>query len=341
MVKSVLVGLLIALGVLVGKQPYVDPVKLTWSPPKLTAPETIVVADQPVSDDHVVRIVLDPARDYILKVGHMNKVGTLEVEGGNDVVIMGGRITCLEIVDSNTARGRGIALWDNTGVFHVEGVLFENCGDGMVISSPASTVQLQNVRFQDIDAPYDLNHPDVIQTWRGPKEIRIDRLTADSSSKGFIWMSVDGTQPRRVNQRRVNFRLWSQGGSQPKGPEVFTWHTSAGTRSTCYLCWSETAWYNSSLRRRLQDSWGTFDLPDGTHQFVPYRIVGANGRAVEIKTRAAHDALHGDLGRRPGDYIERLAPSLEGERWYWGVPPGGDFVPANVPGVKYRSPGYG
>ncbi len=35
-------------------------------------------------------------------------------------------------------------------------------------------------------------------------------------------------------------------------------------------------------------------------------------------------SLKGDLGRRQGDYMERVTPSLAGERWNWGVPRDGD-----------------
>ena len=305
---------------------------LTWRPPALSNPVSINV---PATGDMQS---LDPSRDYILNLGH-RRTG-LSITGGRNVVMIGGRITCEDIVDDNLSRGRGIQIWDNAGVFHVEGVLVENCGDGMTISAPQSTIQLQNVRFDDVDSPYDLSHPDVIQTWRGPKEIRIDRLTADTSSKGFLWMSVNGTQPSRVDQRRVNLRLWSGGGAQSSALDHFTWHTSSQTRSTCDNCWTQLGWYSPSYQRRLQDSWGTFDVSGG-NEFLPYRIVGRDGRRVDVETRAEHDALNGDsLGRRYGDYMERLVPSLAGERWYAGIPDSGDFVPGGSVGQTYVSPGY-
>ena len=195
----------------------------------------------------------------------------------------------------------------------------QNCATGVAITAPSATVQLQNVRFEDVDAPYDFMHPDVIQTWRGPKEIRIDRLTADFSSKGFLWMSVNGTFPQRVDQRRVNFRRWSKGGERPSGPHIFTWHPSSATRSTCADCWSEMGWFSRTSQRKLQDGWGTFDNPDGTNQFVPY-VLGRGTQRLAIKTRAEHESLRGDLGGRQGDFMERLAPSLAGERWQCGRP---------------------
>ena len=303
--------------------------KLQWSPPSLSNPVTINVPETGGIGG------LDPSRDYVLKLGH-RKTG-LGVTGGRNVVIIGGQITCQDIVDSNLSRGRGIEVWDNKGTVHIEGVLFRNCGTGLAISAPESTIQVQNCRFEDIDSPWNLMHPDVIQTWRGPKEIRIDRLTADFSSKGLLWMSVNGQFPGRIDQRNINFRLWTMGGPTPDGPHHFTWHVSPTTRSTCQNCWTETGWWQNSYRRRLQDGWETLEIGD----FAPYRLVGADGRNVTVETAAEHQSLvNDDLGRRQGDYMEILAANLAGERWHWGLPGGGDFVPTGVSGTGYLSPGY-
>jgi len=317
--------------------------KLAWRPPLLTAPSTISLEGLQPTGSGNVDLRLDPTRDYVVKLGSAGRPGELAtglaLTGGRNVVIVGGRITCQDIVDSNLSRGRGIEIWDNKGTVHIEGVLFANCGTGIAISAPESVVQVQNSRFEDVDSPYDLMHPDVIQTWRGPKEIRIDGLTADFSSKGLLWMSVNGQFPRRVDQRRINFRLWSKGGATPNGPHHFTWHVSPTTRSTCQACWTETGWFRNAFPRRLQDGWGTFADASGATPFIPYRLVRGRTK-VEVRSEAQHNALKGDLGRRQGDFMERLDPSLAGERWTWGIPPGGDFVPADRVGPGYISPGY-
>jgi hypothetical protein len=307
--------------------------KLAWAPPQLSSPITVNVPATGGLGS------LDPSRDYILNLGH-RRTG-LEIVGGRNVVVMGGRVTCESITDSNLGKGRGIVITSTRGTIHLEGILLDNCGDGIAIRAPQAIVQIQNLRFEDVDSPWDINHPDVIQTWDGPREVRIDRLTADFSSKGFLWMSTTGTFPQRVDQRHVNFRLYSNGGSTPDGPATYTWHPSSSTRSTCQDCWSEMGWWQNVYRRRLQDGWGTFDKPSGGNEFIPYRVVGSDGRRVDVETQAEHDSLvNDDLGRRRGDYMERLTPSLAGERWYWGLPGGGDFVPANVSGTGYASPGY-
>ena len=318
----------------------VDPRLLTWRPPALTLPTSLTVSTQ-TPGPQGLQLDLDPGRDYIIELETLTGPGGLSLRGGRNVVIVGGRISVPDITTRETAWiGRCLSIVDNVGTVHVEGVQFDNCGDGIIISAPASTVQIQNVRFNDVDSPYELSHSDVIQTWRGPKEIRIDKLTADFSSKGFLWMSVDGTFPQRVDQRRVNFRRWSNGGERPLGPHYFTWHPSPSTRSTCADCWSEMGWHSPTGVRGLQDGWGTFDNADGTTQFVPYRLGRNNRIRAEVDTKNDHESLKGDLGHRQGDYMERLTPSLAGERWRWGVPRGGDFVPARVVGTSYVSPGY-
>ncbi len=317
--------------------------KLTWAPPVLSNPITITVPDigqiMPGTQANVVS--MDPARDYIVKIGNRQAPGGVALSGGRNVVIIGGRIWVPDLTNTELWKARCMEISNNVGTIHIEGLQFDNCGTGIAVSAPNSTIQLQNVRFTDVDSPWDLMHPDVIQTWRGPKEIRIDKLSADFSSKGFLWMSVDGTQPKRIDQRRVNFRVWSKGGPTPNGPHHFTWHTSSVTRSTCQNCWTETGWWENVFRRRLQDGWGTFDRPGGGNQFIPYRVVGSDGATMEVLTQAQHDAATSNpIGSRQGDYMERLTPSLEGERWHWGIPSGGDFVPAGSVGTGYSSPGY-
>lgn len=313
--------------------------RLTWRPPALVAPRTIVAANESPGP-YGLHLTLDAGRDYIVKLGTLTSPGGLSINGGRNVVIIGGQIRVPDIPSHDGAWiGRCVTITDTTGTVHIEGVLMQNCATGVAITAAQAIVQLQNVRFEDVDAPYHLWHPDVVQTWRGPKEIRIDRLTADFSSKGFLWMSVNDTFPRLVDQRRVNFRRWTQGGARPGGPHIYTWHPSPVTRSTCTDCWSEMGWFSATGVRGLQDGWGTFDNPDGTNQFVPY-LLGRGTQRVRVSSQAQHDSLRGDLGRRQGDFMERLAPSLSGERWTWGVPPRGDFVPAKSVGPSYSSPGY-
>jgi hypothetical protein len=323
---------------------------LTWAPPALSSPITVQVQNtgqacpsltypyQNPNQPHVC--ALDTTTDYILKLGHRTDAGGLVVRGGRNVVIIGGRVT--PKLTSNNVDGRGLTFWHQTGTVHIEGVWIDGAGDALLIYAPQAIFQVQNVRIA-VWAPshnFSLSHPDVIQTWSGPKEMRIDRLTASSDYQGFYWYrdtSVSGTVlPGRVIQKRVN---------------VLTDPTQTGTSSTLHLvtyindpsivfscqdCWMQTGWSTSSYRRKLQDSVaGYYNATTRTFTMPSYRVVGLDGQVVT--TSAAND-----VGRRQGDYIEWPGiANLTGFRWYWGTPPAGDFVPAGVAGTTYTSPGYG
>jgi hypothetical protein len=255
-------------------------------------------------------------------------------------VIIGGWIT--PKLTTSAGDGRGLTFWNQTGTVHVEGVQIDGAGDGILINAPQAIFQLENVRIavSALNHDFTLNHPDVIQTWSGPREMRIDRLTTSSDYQGFYWYrdtSVSGTVlPGRVIQKRVN---------------VLTDPTQTGTSATlhnvtylndpsivfsCQDCWMQTGWYTTSYRNKLQESVaGYYNATTKTFTMPPYRVVGYDGQVVT-------SSVANDVGRRQGDYIEWPGiANLTGLRWYWGTPPAGNFVPAGVAGTTYTSPGYG
>jgi hypothetical protein len=323
---------------------------LTWAPPALSNPITVQVQNTGQACPSVTSpwqnpnqpsvCVLDQTKDYILKLGHRTDAGGLVVRGGRNVVIIGGRIT--PKLTTVIAEGRGLTFWNQTGTVHVEGVLIDGAGDGLLIYAPQAIFQVQNVRIgvSALKHDFSLNHPDVIQTWSGPREMRIDRLTATSDYQGFYWYrdtNVSGTVlPGRVIQKRVN---------------VLTDPTQTGTSATlhnvsylndpsivfsCQDCWMQTGWYSASYRRKLQDSIaGYYNATTNTYTWPPYRVVGFDGQVVTT-------SVANDVGRRQGDYIEwPTIANLAGFRWYWGTPGAGDFVPTGLAGTSYTSPGYG
>jgi hypothetical protein len=323
---------------------------LTWAPPALSNPITVQVQNTGQACPSVTspwqnpnqpsNCMLDTTKDYILEIGHRTDAGGLVVRGGRNVVIIGGRIT--PQLTNNATDGRGLTFWNQTGTVHVEGVLIDGAGDGLLIFAPQATFQLENVRIA-VAAPshnFSVNHPDVIQTWSGPAEMRIDRLTAVSDYQGFYWYrdtSVSGTVlPGRVIQKRVNVLTDpSQAGASATLHNV-SYLNDPSIVFSCQDCWMQTGWQSTSYRRKLQDSVaGYYNAATNTYTMPPYRVVGYDGQIV---TGPAAN----DVGRRQGDYIEWLGiANLTGFRWYWGLPPAGDFVPAGLAGAGYTSPGYG
>ncbi|HKT22523.1 MAG TPA: hypothetical protein VJR06_07950 [Nitrososphaerales archaeon] len=286
-------------------------------------------------------VALDSTRDYILKLGHITGPGGITVVGGHNVLINGGQV--MPVVDSTQADGYAMRFYDQTGTVHVEGVYIDNAGDGILIRAPKATFQLENIRVGNLHAYCDnfsLNHPDVIQTWSGPAEMRIDRLTGETDYQGFLWARASSSYsyPGRVIQKNVNLKpspLQSCGASLSTFHNL-TWHVSSGTYFSCSNCWALTGWYSTSYRRKLQDSIGGYDNGNGTYTDPYYSVVGFDGQVI-------HDQESwNDIGRRQGDYMSwPTVGNLVNERWYWGSPSGGDFAPAGLAGTSYVSPGYG
>jgi hypothetical protein len=79
------------------------------------------------------------------------------------------------------------------------------------------------------------------------------------------------------------------------------------------------------------------DAPLGCSHTRPLSSPGCGNPSQARRGRANE---RDDAGRHAGEEEWPTTPNLKRERWYWGNPPGGDFVPAGVPGVDYVSPGY-
>jgi hypothetical protein len=208
---------------------------LTWAPPALTNPETVQLGDVHRS------LKLDRARDFIVKLpADKPWIGELNVFGGRNVVIIGGEIRIPSPAedpsfadDAEPKRSRrALYLKEQHGTVHVEGVLFSGGGlrEGINLDQriPGCVVQLQNIRSEKLDGSFAGHHADVIQTWAGPSELRIDRLTAATAYQGFFLLpnqhfAVDqgGHPPKQWDFRRINllgteasaYLLWRDGGN--------------------------------------------------------------------------------------------------------------------------------
>ena len=84
---------------------------------------------------------------------------------------------------------------------------------------------------------------------------------------------------------------------------------------------------------------------DGSYTNPYYEFHGTDGavyRSSSIPKRGiGNKTKPPDLGRRQGDVITwPRVPQLANERWTYGAPTGGDYVPASTPGLDYTTPGY-
>jgi len=157
---------------------------------------------------------LQAGRDYIIEMPDygLEVSGGLWINGGRNVVLISGAIGIRDQGIAPTAESRrGLYLKGQTGVVHVEGVQFygEDLSEGIQINAPRATVQLQNIRIEEIRARdqvnFSDNHPDLVQPWGGVRELRVDGLTGTTDLQGFFLRSdVQDSPIGSVTLRRVN-----------------------------------------------------------------------------------------------------------------------------------------
>lgn len=169
---------------------------LSWKPPTLISPTTVKPTDGQG------KIVLAAGRDYVIDIAGRTWKNTrgLHVEGGRNVVVIGGQV---DVGAGFYSGGSGPGVMANgyvkraayflgqTGVVHLEGVAFTsssgNLSEGINVSAAAATVRVQNCR---IDVPLvgtkDANHADALQCWNGPRSLKVDGFTATTGYQGMF-----------------------------------------------------------------------------------------------------------------------------------------------------------
>jgi hypothetical protein len=274
---------------------------LTWAPPELTSPTTILVG--------VTGAVgtLDKARDYVLVMPGTPRTEGLVINGGRNVVVIGGEIAIPHQGENPTINARrALYVAHSTGVVHVEGLLLhgDDISEGVQTNAPLATVQLQNLAVLNVHArdqvSFTDNHPDVIQTWGGIGELRVDRLTGETDYQGLFFKSDFNGPHGPVHLRNVNIR------SMDTTRYQFWMADTGGGYPTVTL---EEVWVETAPGR----SFGKTVWPDVDSATHPPTI--SDGAA--------------SWPTLPVTGVVRS-----------GVPAGGDFVSAASVGIGYVSPGY-
>lgn len=278
--------------------------KLSWAPPSLTNPLTLNVPS------NGGWFKLDSSRDYLVKVGNVSAVGGVVLEGGHNVVLIGGHIT---IPWAGGTPGmndrRALYLKGQTGTVHVEGLLIDNqagdLGEGIQIGAQNAIVQLENVRVTGIHARDEVgfsdSHPDIVQPHSGYKELRVDRLTGRSDYQGIFLRAEGSYTLGKTDLRNVNL---------------------IGLPTAHYLFWQDSATTPVSLANVWIDRSQT-RYPLGYSVFPD--LQKPSGREAKLST-------DGTKVYWPTSNITGYITS--------GRPPERDFVPLGVAGGRYVSPGY-
>lgn len=234
---------------------------LTWPRPTLVNPVTINMTTARTYYN------LDPTRDYRLKLPTtVYNRGGIVIEGGHNVTLVGGHISVPETGATTVGPRRGLLLNNQRGVMHVEGLVIDGAGlsEGIQMDQRyGGTVRLENiyvgtVRARD-EVSFSDNHPDVVQTWAGPKLLQIDRLSGSSDYQGLFLTptqkcSTEACKPSTVSDRRWDIRnvdirgtstarylAWKEGSFPLNQRDIYI-KPAAGRTMTATLWPALTAW---------------------------------------------------------------------------------------------------
>ena len=291
--------------------------KLAWAPPRLLSPTVIHIKD----GSGVVN--LSTSKDYVLKLPPRGRLGALWITGGHNVVLVGGQIT-ISTTANQTDNGKdntdtGIYIDGATGTVHIEGVLITSqpnvMFDGIDVNAPLATVQIENVRVDNVWGSYTTEHADVIQTWGGFRALRIDDLTANGDYQGLTIFPDLGPEGS-VDIRDVDLTADS--------PPAALAATSIGGGHMLWLTGGTTSCTTASSIR-LSNVYIRSD----------WRGLGAS----HIVWPQANGPDLGCRAKIRGNQVTWPSLAVEGSVTI-GSPPNGPFVPVGRAGNAYRSPGY-
>ena len=194
--------------------------QLSWAPPVLRSPVEIKVSE--TNRD----LRLSPTVDYriVMPKRPVTLDGGLVITGGYNVVLIGGEIRVPDASKQPDAkRRRGLYLRGQLGTIHVEGLKIggSDLAEGIDLSeSDGATVQLQNISVGTVHGTRDTNHADILQTWAGPANLRIDGLSGTTTYQGFFLLPTQfqPAQPASFDLRRVvltatpeaGYLLWTE-----------------------------------------------------------------------------------------------------------------------------------
>ena len=281
--------------------------KLLWAPPILENPQIIQLSADGKGD----KTQLDSDKDYIIRLpADAVRTKGVWIEGGRNVIIMGGHIALpyAEELNNNDSTRRAIYIKNNNGTVHVEGLLIDGAKSGeydaIAVASTKSIVQLQNIHVTTLAGSYKYFHGDLVQPWGGVKELRIDRFTGTTSYQGL-----------QINQDTGKI-----------GSEKISNVNMKGTgQYKLWLTGKEIDGHNPQIQLKnvYIEPAPKWDLNLGTSV---YPAVGMPKGAVltEDGTEVSWPEL---------SWVEGVAKL--------GPPPGGDFVPVKLVGTHYFSPWMG
>jgi hypothetical protein len=330
---------------------------LTWAPPGYPDYSGYVTVDLAAGGGAVD---LDDSKDYHLVPPSTPISGHTDVEGGRNIVTMGGHCHIPDKSHGASAISRRCITFRDDGgetsgrVIHLEGWYADgpDLTEGIDLAVPSAVVQIQNVRIEKIvargtDDLMDQNeyagegsHPDLLQPFGGPGRFGL------TSSPAAADISISGCAGIRWRTPRWKTRGISSVGSTQRPSRI--WPTDDGKTYYGHSGWG---WYKDQTPRLFLDDgtvWhkhhpgsstatfkGSFRNNEWTDEDPDYEPQIA---ADSIGTYAYYSDKATNVNGLPA--VRNFDDTAFG-RIYSGLPPNGDYVPKGGVGIGYVSPGYG
>jgi hypothetical protein len=282
---------------------------LRWAPPELVNPQTVSLVAESYS---LVR--LDPNQDYIIQMPRQPFQRSLVIEGGHNIVLIGGEIYIPWQGDNPSISSRtALKIKHSTGIVHIEGLLLrgDDISEGIQIDAPQATIQLQNIGIFNVRARdqvnFSDNHPDLIQTYGNVADLRIDRFTGTSDYQGLFFKADYNGPHGAIHISRTNI---------------------IGEPTARQLIWFQQQ--EGAFPVTLENVW--VDVPEGNSfgDAIWPNIYGGYPSQAQIGYTTSTQVA---------SWPAEMTPSIVGQV-FEGMPPEGNFVNPEDIGISYISPGY-
>ena len=312
--------------------PTSKPAPLAWRPPALRNPVTVTLCNCNIEDGQII-VKLNAGQDYVLKDTAVLNYPVV-IQGGHNVVWIGGEVRPAAGPDIGIQLSHNVGA--GGGTVHLEGIYLDGIGgvlyDGIEggefasLSKPRgtlsdATLQVENVRIDGLSGDSSVEHQDCIQHYGGWKDLRVDHFTCRTLYQGFTLPWEDGSVSGVLSHwdlRNANLQDAPNGtgggmqtllhfGDSVHGEFNAQSHRQGGNLSHVYLHATQ-----KSLDQETYPNSGTKSV-DGT---IVHATVNADGTIGWGRSWSISGAI--------------IA----------GGPPGGDYVPLGVAGLRYVSPGY-
>ncbi len=150
-----------------------------WAAPTLMEPEVITIQRGQYEFN------LDDTRDYVFLIpcGENVLPQGITIRGGRNIRIEGGVLRF-----ENDLPQRALYLTQQTGTVDVRSVVFKgDLNEGINLSqTKGATVQLQDILIDHVTGSLDGHHADLLQTWAGPRVLRVHRFRGRTDYQGLF-----------------------------------------------------------------------------------------------------------------------------------------------------------